>query len=72
MCEKRAYRTAKAANAALARIKQRPPYNSNGKMPRRRYECSECGFWHLTSQTKIEYWASLSDKNTRNYRKNHA
>ena len=63
MCEKRTYRTAKGANRALANLKMQSPKEPGGKKPVRRYECPECGYWHLTSQTKVEYWRSLSDIN---------
>lgn len=52
---KRAYPTGKSARAALKlswtrrqHSEPRPP------MPCRAYECSDCGWWHLTSQWEVE------------------
>ncbi|GAB3226293.1 hypothetical protein GCM10027423_63100 [Spirosoma arcticum] len=51
-CSKITYIDKQEANSALHKIQA---FSNAVTLPVRSYECSRCGFWHLTSKSKEEY-----------------
>lgn len=49
-CNKRGYVSKDTADIMLKRIKKISKRYKNWRKIKRSYQCSICGFWHLTSQ----------------------
>lgn len=49
--------TKEGATAALGLIRSRKNNKKADKRPRRKYYCTDCDAWHLTSQTKQEFYS---------------
>lgn len=55
--------TREGAEAALGIIRSRKNNKKAEKKPCRKYYCNDCEAWHLTSQTKQEFYQLNKNKN---------
>lgn len=48
---KRSYPTEASGNEYISRAWSRPDTSRKRRTPTRAYECADCGWWHLTTDT---------------------